>query len=128
VKNPVGALRKEFILGPLIKCIFCKLPRARTTATTHRSPVGIISIILNRFPKHGHDGGLYRHTKDLGRLTSAERRNVAARLTIRPWRRPYPQGHNLGINLERLAAGIRDHLHLHASRAGWVTPTDACAR
>jgi ATP adenylyltransferase len=101
-------------------CIFCDLPRAgddRGNLILGRTPHTF--AILNRFPyNNGHLMVVPRsHAPDLESLPReqhdelAEMLRVAIRLVGQAYR---AQGHNLGMNLGRVAgAGIADHVHWH---------------
>ena len=101
-------------------CIFCVKPgedRDVENCILHRGKHAF--VMLNAFPYNS--GHLliapYRHTADLGELTGEEALEMMqlAQQGIAALGRAFrPDGHNLGMNLGRVAgAGIADHLHLH---------------
>ena len=101
-------------------CIFCDLPRAgddRQNLILGRTPHAF--AILNRFPyNNGHLMVVPRsHTPDLESLPREQHEELAEmlRVAIRLVGQAYgAQGHNVGMNLGRVAgAGIADHVHWH---------------
>ncbi len=113
--------RMAYIGGePPEGCIFCAKPcedRDEENYILYRGTSCF--IILNAFPyTSGHLMVVpYRHLSDLARLTREEQaemldlggKSVGVLTEVLG-----AQGHNLGINLNRVAgAGIADHLHLH---------------
>lgn len=101
-------------------CIFCVKPaeaRDEENYILHRGEHAF--VMLNAFPYNS--GHLliapYRHTADLEGLSNAELLEMMqlAQQSLGALGRAYgPQGHNLGMNLGRVAgAGIAEHLHLH---------------
>lgn len=76
-------------------------------------------VIMNKYPySNGHlMVSPYRHTADLGELSSAEVQEihqftVLSRNVLKQW--GSPDGFNVGMNWGRVAgAGVEDHLHQH---------------
>ena len=101
-------------------CIFCDLPRSandRENLVLGRTQHTF--AILNRFPyNNGHLMVVPRaHQGELHALAREENDELgeSLRVAVRLLGRAYAaQGHNLGMNLGRVAgAGIADHLHWH---------------
>ncbi len=106
--------------GKLRGCIFCDNPRASDARASlvlaaNRTTV----IMLNKYPYNSPHLMVAprRHVADLGRLTRAQRIDlaeavrIAARIVEREF---HPEGLNIGMNLGRAAgAGIADHVHWH---------------
>jgi ATP adenylyltransferase len=101
-------------------CIFCDLPRERDDRKNlilGRTPHTF--AILNRFPyNNGHLMVVPRaHLPDLSPLPREEHDELSEmlRVAIRLVGEAYgAQGHNVGMNLGRVAgAGICDHVHWH---------------